>query len=95
MEHIVQFAIGIDDEAVTERVIAAATNELIKDVKSNIYKKGYYSSGFTDTVENIIKTAVSEYKDEIVDRASEMLFNSIRHSKKYKEIVSNVLTEEK
>ena len=36
MEHIVQFAVGIDDEAITNRVSEHAEKEIIKDLRISL-----------------------------------------------------------
>lgn len=48
MEHIVQFAIGIDDDAIRERIVANAEKEIIKDLKQDVANKlfeAYYYNG--------------------------------------------------
>ena len=40
MEHIVQFAIGIDDEAIQKHVIKGAHNDVVKQLMKKAKKRG-------------------------------------------------------
>lgn len=93
MEHILQFAISIDDEAIEEKAYNKAVGIFLDDFKKKIYTEGYYSS-LTDTAEEAIKKAVDCYKDEIIDKAARMLADSIKRSKAWKEKFSEVVNDQ-
>lgn len=92
MEHILQFAISIDDEAIEEKAYNKATGLILDDLKRKIYTEGYYS-GLTDTAQEAVKKAVDCYKDEIIDKAAKMLTDSIKRSKAWKEKFGEVMEE--
>lgn len=95
MEHIIQFAVSVDDHAIEENVLAMATRELTKDVKDAIYvRNGYYGDGFTSIAEKIIHDAIFEYKDEIIEKSAKMLVDSVRRSKVWKEKLKEIENEE-
>lgn len=95
MEHILQFAIGIDDNAIAERVVDAATKELVKDVKKDIYDSDrYYGGEFSSLSRKVITEAIEGYKDEIISKAAAMLCDSIKRSKRFKEVTADILSEE-
>ena len=98
MEHIVQFAIGIDDKAIKERIEEYAYS----DVLAKLAKEA------TDTVfahanaysrENMCKTMMvdalqsflEERKDEIIDKAANMLADRFQRTKKYREAMGDAI----
>lgn len=94
MEHILQFAISIDDDGIKKLVEKSATEQVAREFREEVMDKikskyGYLSYG----VEAAIKDAVSQYKDEIVDKAVEVVADSIKRSKKYREALAEVVEE--
>lgn len=78
MEHILQFAINIDDKTIEERVYEKASKQLTDDLKEQIYvSKNYYNHGFTDEATKVIKETVESYKPEIIEMAAKTLVDSI------------------
>lgn len=101
MEHIVQFAIGIDDNAITERVSENAEKEIIKDLKQQVANKifqPYYYKGNADPTrdnlscfaEKLVKDFLEENKECILDKAAAILADRLFRSKKGKEILDNL-----
>ena len=94
MEHILQFAINIDDKTIEERVYEKASQQLTNDLKEQIYvSKNYYNHGFTDEAAKVIKEAVESYKPEIIEMAAKTLADSILKSKKQRENLAQALIE--
>ena len=92
MEHIVQFAINIDDKTIEERVYEKASKQLTADLKEQIYvSKNYYNHGFTDEAAKVIKEVVETYKPEIIEMAAKTLVDSILKSKKQKESLAQAI----
>lgn len=93
MEHILQFAINIDDLTIKERIEKTATNkmanELTKDVRDSIFS-GWGNSGFSPAAERIIKKVLEDNKEEIIKNASKMVAESIKRSKRYKEALAEI-----
>ena len=100
MEHIVQFAIGIDDETIRQRVIDCAYNDVVKQLVEEAKKDVRLSGGsyYTrDSWKNIIDYALRDYfdknKDLIIDLAAEKLVDSYKRTKAFKETMSKALEE--
>lgn len=98
MEHIVQFAIGIDDEKIRERVIQCAYDDVVKNLMTEAKKdlgvtNRYYRP--TDTWSTIVDRALHKYFDEnknlIVNLAAEKLADSYKRTKAFKEKMAEVL----
>ena len=94
MEHIVQFAIGIDDDAIRNRVIESA----YKDVVKQLMEEGKKSLGLTGTwakenwrtlMDDALHDYLNENKDLIINLAAEKLAYSYKHSKAFKEKMGN------
>lgn len=93
MEHIVQFAIGIDDEAIRERVIECAYNDVVKKLMEEAKRETHLVSKWGTSYErqhwgDIIDRALHDWfddkRDEIIDMAASKLANSYLRSKAFK-----------
>ena len=94
MEHIVQFAIGIDDDAIRNLVIESAYKDVVKQLVGESKK----SLGLTGTwakeswrtlMDDALHNYFNENKDLIINLAAEKLANSYRRSKAFKEKMDN------
>lgn len=94
MEHILQFAINIDDNTIKQNIEAKAEKQIVeqvaKDIKSAIL--GNYGS-LTYTGETIVRTVMEEHKDEIIRFAAENVADAMKRSKKYREALANIVEE--
>lgn len=85
MEHIVQFAINIDDKTIQKRLEDNAYDDVVK----RIYKEALDNLEFPRTygnrinwdsfVSDLVSRLLEEHKMEIVDAAAEKLAKSIRN----------------
>ncbi len=101
MEHIVQFAIGIDDKAIQNRIEEYA----YKDVLDKIAKEAM-DSVFAHTnaysrenmwkslMEDALQSFLEERKDEIIDKAANMLADRFQRTKKYREAMGAVIEKD-
>ena len=102
MEHIVQFAIGIDDEAIQKRVIEGAYNDvvkqLMKEAKKEVGLEGSYYNHAANW-ERIIGAALRGYFDEnqdmIIELAASTLVESFKRTKAFKEKMASAIEESK
>lgn len=99
MEHIVQFAIGIDDEAIRQRVIEGAYNDVVKNLMAEAKREmrldgRYYQK---ETWKDIVGYALQNYfdknKDLIIDLAAEKLADSYKRTKVFKEAMAKKMEE--
>ena len=98
MEHIIQFAIGIDEWPRRQRAIESAYNDVVKQLMEEAKKyvglsRGYYRP--KDTWSNIIDHALRNYfnenKDLIINLAAEKLADSYKRIKVFKEKMGTAL----
>jgi hypothetical protein len=101
MEHIVQFAIGIDDNAIVKRIEENAEKQIIQEIQGRvekcIFSTDYYGkpeNRLKYTAENIFKDWLESHKDEIIERATAILVSNMMKTKAVKTAINNVLEGE-
>ena len=96
MEHIIQFGINIDDEAIKNAVVANAEKKIIEDltleVKKAIYRTSYYNSNIltndtTQYMDKKIDDILASCKEDIVERAANKLADRLSKTKKAREML--------
>ena len=99
MEHILQFGISIDDKKIKSSVEDAAVKQLVQDLREQIFVTNRWNgdiNGLNTLTEDIVKDVFAEHKDEIIRMAAELVAESMKRTKKYKEAVSQIkITEDK
>lgn len=94
MEHIIQFGITIDDDAIKRNIEEKAKNQIIKEVKEEIKKQLFVGSGWnmdlSYKVRELIKETVRECQDQIIEQATTELVDTMKRSKKYKEALAKI-----
>ena len=99
MEHILQFAVNIDDDTIKKRVEEAAiskvSNELKQNITNQIFSRSYGNNivGFTNETKEIVKEVIESHKDEIISRAVDLVAESIKNSKKYRDALSSLVED--
>lgn len=105
MEHIVQFAIGIDDEAIKKMVRERGYDDVVNSLKEdakNYLANTYYGERkwggevkirWDNVVEKMTNEFIEENKDVIIEKAAEKLAESYKRTKKYKEAMEKALEE--
>lgn len=100
MEHIIQFGITIDDDAIKRNIEESATKIVVTELKNAVIAQIFdttntwsRSRSLSATAQKIIKDAFLEHQDEIIKEATAQLVDSMRRSKKYKEALANALEE--
>ena len=100
MEHIVQFAIGIDDNAIKKRIEDNAYDdileELVKEAKNYLPRSKSFgnSINWRFIVDNRLDRFLEENRDDIIDAAAEKLCESFKRTKVYKEKMTEVMDAE-
>lgn len=97
MEHIVQFAIGIDDDAIKKRVEENAEKTIINELKSEISKtifdKDYYgrpTKTLSTWAGSYLEDFLEKHKTEIVECAGKILAEKLTRTKAVKEMVEGL-----
>lgn len=97
MEHIVQFAIGIDDEAIKKRIAESAEKQIVasikEDVENIIFNYEYYSGKINKNnpkswVEDLVKEVIEANKDQIIKGATEELARNMVKTKLVREAIA-------
>ena len=103
MEHLVQFAIGIDDEAIKKRIEESAEKQIVdkfyKDFTLSLRKDFWGShnvdSGLSEKCNALAREAVDniigKYKDEVIEEAAKILADRLLRTKTAKEMLKNVV----
>lgn len=94
-EHILQFAISIDDEAIRKAVMARAEKEIVKTITQNIeahlFENRYGRNiGLNERSEKIVEDWLNDHKSEIIDKAAEHLADKLSRTKAAKEMLTAV-----
>lgn len=91
MEHIVQFGVTIDDDAIQKHVMQKASEQVAKDVRENLfYFRCGRPEGFKSEIADMVKSVLEESKDEIIRLAAQEVAETMKRSKKYKEIMKAI-----
>ena len=100
MEHIVQFGIGIDDDAIIRELERSAVKNIEKDIKQELINKLFdpprykhadpQRDALSDWTKSIIETCINEHKTEIIDKAAKYLADSMRRTKAVKEAITQM-----
>ena len=101
MEHIVQFAIGIDDEAIRKRIEQTAEKQIIdsirEDISDRIFRETTWAkdSVLQNWVKDIVVEAILEHKDDIIKSAAMDLCEYMKRTKAVREAVAGAVEESK
>lgn len=101
MEHIVQFAIGIDDKAIQNRIEEYAYRDVLDKLAKNAVDSVFAHTNVYSR-ENMWKTLMvdalrsflEERKDEIIDKAANMLADRFQRTKKYREAMGATIAKD-
>ena len=108
MEHIVQFGIGIDDDAIREIVMKKAEKSIVEDLKKDIRSEiireifvcdsDWYGkerkTGLQDWVKDLVEKTLKDNKDQIIKMASERLADKMSRTKVIKEAMAEKVRED-
>lgn len=96
MEHIVQFAVGIDDEVIRRRIMETAHNQIIDairhEIERELFEVRYGSiSNMRGVAVGIVEEWLDDHKQEIIDKAAEHLADKLTRTKAAKGMLTEVL----
>lgn len=101
MEHIVQFAIGIDDKAIQNRIEEYAYRDVLDKLAKNAVDSVFahtsaYSreSMWNSLMGEALQSFLEERKDEIIDKAATMLADRFQRTKKYREAMDAAIEKD-
>lgn len=102
MEHVIQFAVGIDDDRIVNLVEENASKHIIGELKqqvaNRIFSANYYDKNadpsrdqLSEASVQIVSDFLKANKDTIVERASEILADKMFKSKTIREKIKDSL----
>ena len=108
MEHIVQFGIGIDDDAIREIVMKKAEKSIVEDLKKDIRSEiireifvcdyDWYGKerkiDLQDWVKDLVEKTLKDNKDQIIKMASERLADKMSRTKAVKEAMTEKIRKD-
>lgn len=94
MEHILQFAVSIDDETIKRNVEESAVNQVASELaKQVLTKRAYSTTVLNDVGRELIVAAFATYKEQIIAEAAKLLADSVKRSKAFKDAKDKMLEE--
>lgn len=97
MEHIVQFAIGIDDDGIKKRITENAEKQIIQNieqsVRNQLFESHYYrrdadeNSPLSEYSKRLIGNFLEKHKDEILEKAAVHLAEKLVRTKAAKSLL--------
>lgn len=101
MEHIVQFAINIDDKTIQNRIEEHAYRDVLDKLAEEAtdtvfaYTNAYSRENMWKTLmEDALQRFLEERKDEIIDKAANMLADRFQRTKKYREAMGDAIEKD-
>ena len=101
MEHIVQFAINIDDKTIQNRIEEHAYSDVLNKLTKNAVDSVFsHSSAYSRDImwESLMGEALQSFleerKNEIIDKAANMLADRFQRTKKYREAMGTAIEKD-
>lgn len=96
MEHVIQFGINLDDEAITRSVVENAKKQIIENLTKKVSDElgidnRYYRCTFVD---EIAQSIIDNCKDAIIERTASALAEKIPRQKWYREAMAKEVKDE-
>lgn len=93
MEHIVQFGVTIDDDAIVKLATEKAAKTVAQDVREQFFVCGYGGRPkyLTDEAWDHFDKALEEYKPQIIEQAADNLFEYLKRTKAVRAAVSDAV----
>lgn len=99
MEHIVQFAIGIDDNSIRKNIMESGEAQIMKAIKQDICDKIFEKcwgnrhadpnkDGLSNYSKSLVEDFMNENKDAIIEKAGQYLAERLARTKAAKELFS-------
>lgn len=103
MDHTMNLELKFDDDRMIDRAMSKATEELVKQLKANIFSPKYSGWGrnettFSKKAEEIVKDWLNENKQELYEIIAKKVAMSVMRSNKFRDIlekeIERVMAEE-
>lgn len=97
MEHLIQFTVSIDDDAIINKVVEQATKQVVSEMTKECRKElgldcSYYRQ--STFIEKVVDPIIKDFKEPIVKQAAKQLAEKASRQKWYREAMSKEVTGE-
>ena len=98
MEHIVQFAISIDDDKIKRNIENSVEKQVTNKIKGDcmkalVGKKSITNCDYTQKLKEMVQNFLAENKDEIIKIAADKLSEKLSRTKAVKEVINKSIEE--
>lgn len=102
MEHIVQFGISVDDDAIKKNIERNVQNQVVNIIKQDCMKalvgkkecsNFEYTGKIDELINNTVKDFLELHKEEIIEKTSNKLVERLTKTKAVKDMVASTLDE--
>lgn len=92
MDHTINLELKFDDDRMIDRAMSKATEELVKQLKANIFSSKYsgwgrYEVTLNKKAEEIMKDWLNENKQELYELIAQKVAASVMRSAKFRDIL--------
>ena len=99
MEHTINLELKLNDDAMIGNALNKATEELVKQLKANIFSPKYSGWGRNETTlskkaDEIVKEWLNENKQELYELIAQKVAMSVMRSKKFRDILDKEIGKE-
>ena len=99
MEHTINLELKLNDDAMLRNAMNKATEELVKQLKANIFSPKYSGWGRNETTlnkraEEIMKDWLNENKQELYELIAQKAAASVMRSAKFRDILEEKIGKE-
>lgn len=103
MDHIVTFSVSVDDANIVKHIEENAERNITEEIKQavllKLFSHSYYATKIDDVnsadlsgfAQNIFEEIIKEFKDDIIEKASNKLVAKMYKGKKVQEAIKDVL----
>ena len=102
MEHIVQFGINIDDEAIRKVIINNAITQVVSSIKKDVMReitgnqnatKIDYSLKLKEVISDVMNDFLESNKEEIIDNTAKALSERLYKTKAVKTMLDSTISK--
>lgn len=96
MEHIVQFSVSFDDQAIIQKVVEQATRQVVEQMVDECRRELRLTGSYcrrSDFVERVVEPIIRDCKSQIVESAAKELADRAPRQKWYRDAMSERFLE--
>lgn len=98
MEHLIQFAVSIDDDAIIRKVVDQATKQVVDEMTKECRRELGLASTYyrnSEFIDKVVNPIIQQFKEPIVEQASKLLAEKASRQKWYQRGMSEAVFDKK